>query len=109
MTVENGYDLKLVGILRPNPEAASASISGTFGYTSALTEYVIDQSAESEIVKEQLLPENENYDVLTGLPFVMTEDIDSTDSEKYDCRKADRNQRKFRAIESACFCPDIRL
>lgn len=82
LTVENGYDLKLVGILRPNPEAASASISGTFGYTSALTEYVIDQSAESEIVKEQLLPENENYDVLTGLPFVITEDIDPTDSEK---------------------------
>ena len=33
-------------------------------------------------MKEQLLPENENYDVLTGLPFVITEDIDPTDREK---------------------------
>lgn len=84
LAIENGYDLKIVGILRPNPEAASTSISGTFGYTAALTDYVIDKSAESEIVKEQLLPENENYDVLTGLPFVITEDINPTDSEKAD-------------------------
>lgn len=82
LVIENGYDLRIVGILRPNPEATSTSISGTFGYTSALTQYVIEKSAESEIVKEQLLPENENYDVLTGLPFVITEDIDPTDNEK---------------------------
>lgn len=82
LVVENGYDLHISGILRPNPEATSTSISGTFGYTSALTQYVIEKSAESEIVKEQLLPENENYDVLTGLPFMITEEIDPTDSEK---------------------------
>lgn len=82
LAVENGYDLKIVGILCPNPEAASTSLSGTFGYTSALTEYIMDKSAESEIVKEQLLPENENYDVLTGLPFVITEDIAPTNKEK---------------------------
>lgn len=82
LAIENGYDLTIVGILRPNPDATSTSISGSLGYTSALTEYVIDRSAESEIVKEQLLSENENYDVLTGLPFVMTEDIDPTDREK---------------------------
>lgn len=71
-----------MGILRPNPEAASTSISGSFGYTSALTDYVIRESVESEIVKEQLLPENENLDVIAGLPFVITEDIDPTDREK---------------------------
>ena len=82
LAIENGYDLTIVGILRPNPDATSTSISGSLAYTTALTEYVIDQSAESEIVREQLLPENENYDVLTGLPFVLTEDLDPTDSEK---------------------------
>ena len=82
LAIENGYELKLVGILRPNPEAASTSISGSFGYTSALTDYVIRESVESEIVKEQLLPENENLDVIAGLPFVITEDIDPTDREK---------------------------
>lgn len=82
LIVENGYDLKIVGILRPNPEATGTALSGTFGYTSALTEYVISKSAESEIVQEQLLPENENYDVLTGLPFTITEDIDPTNAQK---------------------------
>lgn len=82
LIVENGYDLKIVGILRPNPEATGTALSGTFGYTSALTEYIINKSAESEIVKEQLLPENENYDVLTGLPFTITEDIDPTNAQK---------------------------
>lgn len=86
LIIENGYDLDLVGILRPNPEAASASggssVFGTIGYTSALTDYVIQKTSESDIVKEQLLPENKNYDVLTGLPFTITEEIDPTDSYK---------------------------
>lgn len=51
-------------------------------YTSALTDYVISKTAERDIVKEQLLPENENYDVLTGLSFTITEEIDPTDSFK---------------------------
>lgn len=82
LLVENGYELKIVGILRPDPEASGTAISGTFGYTSALTEYMMSRSAESEIVKEQLLPENENLDVLTGLPFVITDDLDPTDAQK---------------------------
>lgn len=82
MVIDNGYDLKIVGILRPNPEATSASISGSFAYTSALTEYMIETANNCEIVKEQRLPENENYDVLTGLPFIITEDIDPTKAQK---------------------------
>lgn len=82
LAVENGYELKLVGILRPNPEASAASITSTFAYTSALTDYVLEKTAQCEIVQEQLLPENENYDVLTGLPFVLTDNLDPSDSEK---------------------------
>lgn len=82
MVVENGYDLRIVGILRPNPEANGSAVSGSFGYTAALTDYVLSETASREIVQEQLLPENENYDVLTGLPFVITEDIDPTDQYK---------------------------
>lgn len=86
LIINDGYELELVGILKPNPDAASASdaasLFGTLGYTSALTEYIIEQDSESEIVKEQLLPENENYDVLTGLPFILTEELDPSDSYK---------------------------
>ena len=64
---DNGLKLKITGIVRPNGDSASAILNGSIGYTSLLTEYVIKESAQSEIVKAQL--ENPNEDVLTGLPF----------------------------------------
>lgn len=88
LLIKNGYDIELVGIVRPNPEAAATALSGTFGYTNELTRYVVEKSAESAIVKEQLLPENANYDVLTGLPFVITEDINPTNAQKVEKFKA---------------------
>ncbi len=87
LVIKNGYDVNIVGIVRPNPEASAASISGTFAYTSALTEYVINKTADCEIVKEQLLPQNSNYDVLTGLPFVMTDNIKPSDTQKAELVK----------------------
>ena len=82
LVIDHGYDLKIVGIIQPNPDAAVTSATGSFGYTSALTQYVIEQTNNSELVKEQKLPENENLDLLTGLPFVITEENDPTDEEK---------------------------
>ena len=82
LVVKSGMELKITGILQPNPEATSASITGTFGYTAALTELVIRQTNDSEIVKQQRLPENENFDVTQNLPFVITEEIDPTDAHK---------------------------
>ena len=82
LVVKSGMELKIAGILQPNPEATSSSITGTFGYTAALTELVIRQTNDSEIVKQQRLPENENFDVTKNLPFVITEEIDPTDAHK---------------------------
>ena len=82
LVIDHGYDLKIVGIIKPNPDAAVTSATGSFGYTSALTQYVIEQTNNSELVKEQKLPENENLDLLPGLPFVITEENDTTDEEK---------------------------
>lgn len=82
LVIDHGYDLKIVGIIKPNPDAAVTSATGSFGYTSALTQYVIEQTNNSELVKEQKLPENENLDLLNGLPFVITEENDPTDEEK---------------------------
>ena len=82
LVIDHGYDLKIVGIVKPNPDAAVTSATGSFGYTSALTQYVIEKTNDSELVKEQKLPENENLDLLTGLPFVITKENDPTDEEK---------------------------
>lgn len=63
----DAYELTVTGIIRPNPDAETTMLSGSIGYTTALTEYVIQHSLESEVVKAQLA--NPDYDILTGLPF----------------------------------------
>ena len=64
---DNGLDLKVVGILRPNEEAVSGMLSGTICYTAELTEYIISEAAKSPVVKAQM--ENPDTDIFTGLPF----------------------------------------
>ncbi|MBE6891188.1 MAG: ABC transporter ATP-binding protein/permease [Ruminococcaceae bacterium] len=82
MVINSAQNIEIVGIIRPNEDATATLLSGTFGYTSALTELVIEKVSESEIVKQQSAKENENYDVFTGLPFIMTEALDPTDGYK---------------------------
>ena len=76
---DNGIEIKISGILRPNPDASSAMITGTVGYTKALTDKIIDITNESAIVKAQ--KENPDTDILTGLPF-KPEDYKEPDSNK---------------------------
>ncbi len=64
---DNGVELKISGIIRPSEDASSAMLTGTIGYTSELTEYVIEQSKDSDAVKAQMA--DPTMDVLTGLPF----------------------------------------
>ena len=68
-----GVELKIVGILRENEDAVSTMLSGAIGYTSALTDRVIDITAGSPIVKAQL--GSEDTDVILALPFADGEDI----------------------------------
>ncbi|MBM6862116.1 hypothetical protein H9X78_17030, partial [Clostridium saudiense] len=62
--IEDALELKVVGIVRPSEEAVASSIGAAVGYTSDLTEYVINNINDSEIVKEQ--KENPDIDVFTG-------------------------------------------
>ena len=73
--VDKGIDIKVVGIVRPNPDAASASITGVIGYTHELMEYVIHQTDASELVKAQKA--DPKTDVFTGLPFESDEEQQS--------------------------------
>lgn len=65
--VNNGTDIKVCGIIRPNDDAVSTSISSGIGYTAKLTEYIIEQVKNSEIAKAQLA--DTSVDVFTGVPF----------------------------------------
>ncbi len=77
---DSGLELRVVGIIKPDPDALSTALSGTVGYTSALTEYVIEKTNASEIVKAQL--ENTKSDVLSGLPFITGDEKELTNAEK---------------------------
>ncbi len=70
--IENGIELKVVGILRPNEDASAQSISGVVGYRSDLMTTLIERINDSEIVQQQL--SNPETDVFTGLPFEEAEE-----------------------------------
>ena len=79
--LNQALDVKIVGIVKPTEEATSSPISGTLGYTAALTEWAIEKTNESDIAKAILDESNKNTDIFTGLPFV-SENKKLTDEEK---------------------------
>ncbi len=64
---DNAIPLKVSGIIRPNEDAVSTMLSGSIGYTSKLTEYVIEHSKDSDAIKAQQA--SPTTDIFTGLPF----------------------------------------
>ncbi len=64
---ENALTLKIVGIVCPNDDATSTMLAGSIGYPSALTDWIVEQSAERQILKDQLA--DPDRDVIVGLPF----------------------------------------
>ena len=64
---DNGLDLKVSGIIRPNPDASSHILTGSIGYTSALTEHLAQAAQDSQAVQAQL--DSPDRDIFTGLPF----------------------------------------
>lgn len=90
--VQNGIQLKIVGVVRAKEESMS-SISGTIGYTKALMEMISEKVNESEIVKEQR--DNEEYDIFSGLPF----DGTAAGDEAIEKAELEAQQRKQEAEE----------
>ena len=79
--------LHISGIIRPNPDATAASANGTLLYTSALTQYMIEETLKSNAVKAQLA--KPDIDIFTGLPFDLdAADVPSTDAERIAALRA---------------------
>lgn len=64
---DNAVPLKITGIIKPKEDVEAPMLSGTIGYTSKLTEYVIEQSKDAKAIQAQL--EDSAADIFTGLPF----------------------------------------
>lgn len=80
--INNGIDLKIVGIIRPAEGVAASAITNVVGYTKELTEYVIEETNKAEIVKSQKA--DENIDVFTGKPFAGTEAAEKAGEQAID-------------------------
>ena len=80
--IDNGLDINIVGIIKPNEERMSGSSYGSIGYTKSLVDYAIEKTLEKEITKSQL--ENKEINVLTGLEFSKDFDVNNlTNEQKY--------------------------
>ncbi len=69
--LEDAVELKVTGIVRPK-EDASVSITQAVAYTTALTDYIIDETNDSAVVKAQKADKKIN--VLNGMKFSPSDD-----------------------------------
>jgi putative ABC transport system permease protein len=70
--LKDSMALKVTGVVRPAEGASYTSISGSIGYTKALTDAVIAHTDGSPVVKAQA--ESPNTNVLSGLSFSPKDD-----------------------------------
>ena len=68
---EVGIPLRISGIIRLKEDATAGMLSGSIGYTAALTQRIMAKVADSPLYTAQAA--DETVDVFTGLPFI-TED-----------------------------------
>lgn len=65
--LNNGIELKVVGVIKPNGKTRSNALQPGVGYLPSLTSQVIDRMKDADIVKQQLA--NPEVDVFTGKTF----------------------------------------
>ncbi len=93
--LNNGLELRIVGIIRPKEDAAATAISSTIGYTKELTQYIIEQTANSAIVRAQMAdPET---DVFTGKPFSDSENAEAAENDAMDMSNLSPEQQAYLA------------
>ena len=80
--MDSAIKLKITGVVRPKEDANNASITSAIGYTKALTDYIIEYTDNSEIVKAQ--KESPTINVLNGMEFSPSSDDEKiADAKKY--------------------------
>ena len=70
--VDDAEDLTVVGVIRPNDNAAIEEDQGAIGYRADLTEHVVEEIGDSAVAQAQ--QDDPTVDVFTGLPFDKNDD-----------------------------------
>lgn len=76
--VQNGIDLRIAGIVKPNPDTTTPMLTAGLYYTEALTDYLMEESAKAKIVQDQLAAPSVN--VFTGKTFESEAEEQSADN-----------------------------
>lgn len=80
--IDQAIPLTIVGIICPKEDASNANISGTVGYTKALTDWMIEYTDKSAVVQAQ--KENPEINILNGMEFQpSSEEVILSDTVKY--------------------------
>lgn len=80
-----GTDIKIVGFIRPAEGVKAPMLKSYIGYTTKLTEYVIEKTESSDLVKLQT--EDRENDVITGTKFMTDDYTEPTPEEKAETAK----------------------
>ncbi len=70
--VEDGEDIVIAGIVKPNPDAKVTALNAGLYYTPDLVTHLVEYAAGTQIVEEQLA--DPKVDVFNGRPFDEDED-----------------------------------
>ncbi len=88
--IAKAQKIKVVGIIKQNKESvASSDVTSGIGYNKKLKEYVVTNSNESQIAKEQ--KEDPTINVFSGLKFPTEEEVQDKESLTQEQRMAMAN------------------
>lgn len=73
--ISQGTDLKIVGIVKPDPDATATSLRFGINYMPSLVSHLMEEAKDTRIVKEQL--EKPTINVLSGKTFAEEKKADS--------------------------------
>lgn len=90
--IENGFDLKIIGIARAKEDSeTNQQNTAPLGFTTKFTDALIDRAKNSEIVKTQ--EENKDINVLNKIPFKADTDKEKRDAAKSYLSNVEGNER----------------
>ena len=91
--IANAVDINIVGIVSNTNK--NAMETGSIGYTSALTEYIINHTNDSEIAKDQLA--NPTIDIFSGMPFETGDSQETPQGPQFDMNNLTEEEMQYLA------------
>ncbi len=100
--MKDAVQIKVTGVVRPDEDTENMIINSPVGYTRALTDYLIDYTNNSEVVKAQ--EANTDVNVLNGMTFSPSDNaVRISDTQKYltDLGVSDKAEISKKILQSA--------